>query len=112
MDGNILTDIGLYHYLGVSTIVFSLGSAVILMRRNIIAILMGVELIMNAAALNFVAFERYVRNDAEGGTTGHIVAIFIIVVAAAEAAVALALALNFFNRFNSIHIDDGSELKE
>lgn len=106
----VLTDIGLGHYLTVSTLVFAFGCAVIMMRRNVIAVLMGVELIMNAAALNFVAFERFVQpND---GVNGHVIAIFIIVAAAAEAAVALALALNFFTRFDSIHIDQGSELKE
>jgi NADH-quinone oxidoreductase subunit K len=105
---NVLINIGLGHYLAVSTVVFAFGCAVIMMRRNLIAVLMGIELIMNAAALNFVAFDRYVRQ----GTDGQIVAIFIIVAAAAEAAVALALALNFFNRFDSIHVDRGAELKQ
>ena len=105
---SILTNIGLGHYLVVSTLVFAFGCAVMIMRRNVIAMLMGVELIMNAAALNFVAFERYVKQ----GTDGQIIAIFIIVAAAAEAAIALALALNFFNRFDSIHVDHGSELKQ
>ena len=102
-----LTEIGLGHYLAVSALVFSFGCAVILMRRNLVAVLMGVELIMNAAALNFVAFDRFVKQ----GTDGQMVAIFIIVAAAAEAAVALALVLNFFNRFNSINVDQGSDLK-
>ena len=103
-----LTDIGLSHYLIVSTLVFAFGCAIVMMRRNIVAVLMGVELIMNAAALNFVAFERYINQ----GTDGQIVAIFVIVAAAAEAAVALALALNFFNQFDSINVDQGSDLKE
>lgn len=105
---DFLTHIGLGHYLAVSALVFAFGCAVILMRRNVIAVLMGVELIMNAAVLNFVAFERFLKQ----GTDGHIVGVFIIVAAAAEAAVALALALNFFNRFDSINVDRGSELKQ
>ena len=59
-------------------------------------------------SITMVAFDRYVRQ----GTDGQIVAIFIIVAAAAEAAVALALALNFFNRFDSIHVDRGADLKQ
>lgn len=105
---HLLTEIGLFHYLTVSTLVFGFGCAVIFMRRNLVAVLMGVEMIMNAAALNFVAFERYINQ----GTQGHVVAIFIIVAAAAEAAVALALVLNFFNQYETIHLDEGSELKE
>ncbi len=102
-------DIGLAHYLIVSALIFGIGSAAIIVRRNAIAVLMGIELILNAAALNFVAFSRY---STYGKLDGHIVALFVIVIAAAEAAVALAIVLNFFNNFSSVNVDDGSELRQ
>jgi NADH-quinone oxidoreductase subunit K len=120
--------VGLIHYLVTSAVVFALGSAIVMMRRNVVAVLMGVELILNSAALNFVAFARFApvraldasvpRLGAEaastwsGAVSGQLVALFIIVAAAAEAAVALAIILNFFNRYGTVHLDDGSELKE
>lgn len=102
-------EIGLVHYLLVSALVFGVGTSVIIVRRNVVAVLMGVELVLNAAALNFVAFARYVGY---GKLDGHILALFVIVIAAAEAAVALAIVLNFFNNFSSVHVDDGSELRQ
>jgi NADH-quinone oxidoreductase subunit K len=76
-------------------------------RRNGIAVLMGVELILNAANINFVAFSRF------GGMNldGHIFSLFVIVLAAAEAAVALAIVINIYNNLNTINIDNASELK-
>jgi NADH-quinone oxidoreductase subunit K len=105
----------------VSTLVFGMGSAIVMTRRNTVAVLMGVELILNAAALNFVAFGRFLEARPSGsamlgqtGTaaTGQVVGLFIIVAAAAEAAIALAIVLNFFNRYQTINLDDGSELKQ
>jgi NADH-quinone oxidoreductase subunit K len=77
-------------------------------RRNGIAILMGVELILNAANINFVAFSRF------GGMNldGHIFALLVIVLAAAEAAVALAIIINIYNNMNTINVDEVSALKE
>ena len=72
-------------YLVVSTILFLCGVLVMVARKNIVAILMGVELILNACALNFVAYSKYLSNNIDG----HIFTLFIIVVAAAEAAVAV-----------------------
>ena len=76
-------------------------------RRNGITVLMGVELILNAANINFVAFSRF------GGMNldGHIFSLFVIVLAAAEAAVALAIVINIYNNLNTINIDDAAELK-
>jgi NADH-quinone oxidoreductase subunit K len=76
-------------------------------RRNGIAVLMGVELMLNAANINFVAFSRF------GGMNldGHIFSLFVIVLAAAEAAVALAIVINIYNNLNTINIDDASELR-
>lgn len=103
-----LMDIGLQHYLVVSAIAFALGATIIIVRRNAIAVLMGLELVLNAAGLNFVAFSRYVAGTAEG----QVVTIFIIMLAAAEAAVALAIVLNIFNNTDSIHVDEADSLKE
>ena len=91
-----------------SAILFSLGLYGVITRRNGVAVLMAVELILNSANINLVAFARF------GGMniTGHIYALFIIVLAAAEAAVALAIIINIFNNFNTINIDDVSEMKQ
>ena len=87
---------------------FSLGVFGVMTRRNGIAILMGVELILNAANINFVAFSRF------GGMNldGHIFALLVIVLAAAEAAVALAIIINIYNNMNTINVDEASALKE
>lgn len=112
-------EIGLVHFLIVSSLVFGLGAAIVMVRRNAVAVLMGVEMILNAAALNFVAFGRYLdvaNNPASPGygsaISGQAVALFIVVAAAAEAAVALAIVLNFFNRYQTINLDEASELKQ
>jgi NADH-quinone oxidoreductase subunit K len=95
-------------YLFVAAILFSLGVFGVMTRRNGIAILMGVELILNAANINFVAFSRF------GGMNldGHIFALLVIVLAAAEAAVALAIIINIYNNMNTINVDEASVLKE
>jgi NADH-quinone oxidoreductase subunit K len=97
----------LNNYLLLSSILFSLGVFGVMTRRNGIAVLMGVELILNAANINFVAFSRF------GGMNldGHIFSLFVIVLAAAEAAVALAIVINIYNNLNTINIDNASELK-
>ena len=94
-------------YLFISAVLFSLGVFAVMTRRNGIAVLMGVELMLNAANINFVAFSRF------GGMNldGHIFSLFVIVLAAAEAAVALAIVINIYNNLNTINIDDASELK-
>ena len=98
----------LINYLFVSVILFSLGLFGVITRRNGVAVLMGVELILNAANLNFLAFARF------GGMNmaGHVYALFVIVLAAAEAAVALAIIINIFNNYKTINIDEVSELKQ
>jgi NADH-quinone oxidoreductase subunit K len=97
----------LNNYLFISAVLFSLGVFAVMTRRNGIAVLMGVELMLNAANINFVAFSRF------GGMNldGHIFSLFVIVLAAAEAAVALAIVINIYNNLNTINIDDASELK-
>jgi len=100
--------VGLRQCLAVSAVVFGLGVMIIVIRRNAIAVLMGIELILNSAALNFVAFSKYVGKDI---VDGQVVAIFLIVIAAAEAAVALAIILNIFNNLNTVTVDDADALK-
>ena len=102
--------IGLPHYLVVSGLLFALGAALVIVRRNAVLVLMGIELILNAAALNFVAFSRFTRTQGSP-VEGDASTAFIIVIAAAEAAVALAIVLNIFHNRSSIDVD-ASELKE
>ena len=85
-----------------------MGLFAIITRRNAIAVLMGIELILNAANLNFIAFARF------GGMnfSGHIFALFVIVLAAAEVAVALAIIINLYQNFNSINVDEAQQLKQ
>ena len=100
-------------YLIIGAVLFSLGLLCVLTRRNAISVLMGVELILNAANVNLVAFNHFSWR----GTTaspqfgGQIFAIFVIVLAAAEAAVALAIFLNFYNNFSTIDVERARNLR-
>jgi NADH:ubiquinone oxidoreductase subunit K len=102
--------IGLTHYLIVAAIMMCCGVGTILLKRNAIGILLGVELILNAANVNLVAFNRYNANTS-GNLDGQIFAIFVIVLAAAEAAVALAIFLNFYNNFSTVDVERADNLK-
>ncbi len=103
-----LQPIGLTHFLILSGLLFSLGLFAILTRRNAIMVLMGIELILNAANINFVAFSRYVTTTLDG----HVVAVFVIILAAAEAAIALAIVLNIYQNFSTINVDEINKLKD
>jgi NADH-quinone oxidoreductase subunit K len=103
-----LVQVGLPHFLVLSAILFGTGLFTVATRRNAVAILMGVELILNAAALNFVAFSHYV----EGLVGGQVFALFIMVLAAAEAAIALAIVLSIFRHFRSIDAHDTATLRD
>ena len=100
--------IGLPHYLVVSALLFVLGLYCAATRRNAVAVLMGVELLLNAAGLNFAAFAHYVH----GSIDGQIMTIFVIVLAAAEATVALAIVLALHRSFRSIDAAEATTLKE
>jgi NADH:ubiquinone oxidoreductase subunit K len=100
---------GLAAYVLVGMVMFVLGVFTIVSRRNAVYILMGAELILNAASLNFVAFNRYGYATA---LDGQMFAIFIIILAAAEAAVALAIVLQLFHHFGSIDVTEANELKD
>ena len=100
--------VGLSHYLVVGAILFSLGLYMVLTRRNAIAILMGVELILNSANINYVAFAHF----SSGNVNGQIYAIFVIMLAAAEAAIGLAIVLAIFQLFHTIDVEAAETLKE
>ena len=99
---------GLHHYLVVSAVLLVVGLFTVSTRRNAVAILMGVELILNAASLNFVAFSHFVH----GAIAGQIVSVFIIVLAAAEAAIALSIVLAIFRHFRAIDAEETTTLRE
>jgi NADH-quinone oxidoreductase subunit K len=105
---NFLQHPGLIHFLILSGLLFSFGIFAILTRRNAIMVLMGVELVLNAANINFVAFSRYVTTSLDG----HVVAIFVIILAAAEAAIMLAIILNIYQNFNTVNVDEINKLKD
>jgi NADH-quinone oxidoreductase subunit K len=110
---NPVLTVGLNHFLIVSFLLFAAGLATILTKRNAIGILIGVELVLNAAAVNLVAFNRFAwpGSGDQPLIDGQMFAIFIVVAAAAEAAIALAIFLNFYNTFNSIDVERADELK-
>lgn len=95
-------------YLFVSGILFLLGVTCVIVRRNALYVLMGVELILNSANLNFVAFARF----GDYGMDGQMVAIFVVILAAAEAAVALAIIMRVFNDFGSVDVTRTDSLRD
>jgi NADH-quinone oxidoreductase subunit K len=99
---------GLNHFLIISGVLFSLGVFAMLTRRNAIMVLMGIELVLNAANINFLAFSRFTT----GTLDGQVIAIFVIILAAAEAAIALAIILNIYQNFNSVNVDEINRLKD
>jgi|ERR1041385_390202 NADH-quinone oxidoreductase subunit K len=99
--------IGLNHYLLLAVAIFSLGILCMVTKRNALGILIGVELVLNAANINLVAFSRYQT----GAGDGHIFAVFVILLAAAEAAIGIAIFMNFYNTLQTIDVDRGDELR-
>ncbi len=100
--------IGLEHYLLLGAALFVCGVICMAIKRNAIGILMGVELVLNGATVNFVAFAHF---NPAFEIEGQVFALFIIVLAAAEAAVALAIVLNFYNNHTTVDVDTAEELK-
>ncbi len=99
--------IGLQHYLVLAAALFSLGILGLLTRRNAVNVLMAIELILNAANVNLVAFSRY----ATGNMAGQLFGVFVIVVAAAEVAVALAIVLTLYRLRRTPNLDEADILK-
>lgn len=102
-------DIGLTHYLVVATLLFVMGVFVMITKRNAIGILIGVEMVLNGASLNLVAFNRYIVGGLPN-LDGQVSSLFVIVLAAAEAALAVAICMNFYKNLNSVDVDRGDEL--
>lgn len=112
---NLLSQpVGASHFLVVGAIMFAAGVVCMATKRNALGVLMGIELVLNGANINFVAFSSsWLQSDAARGLglDGQFIALFVIVLAAAEAAVALAIALNFYNNHATIDVDRADELK-
>lgn len=98
----------LAHYLAVSGLLFSIGIFGALTRRNVIGILMGIELMFNAANLNLAAFNRFLH---PAGVAGNAVSLFIMAVAAAEIVVGLALVMAIYRNLNTVYVEDMNLLK-
>jgi NADH:ubiquinone oxidoreductase subunit K len=100
--------LGLLHFLTLSVLLFSIGLYGVLTRRNAVAILMGIELMLNAANVNLVAFNRYVS---PGVMPGQVFALVVITLAACEAAVGLALVMAAYRSLETVHVDEINLLK-
>lgn len=98
----------LAHYLAVSGLLFAVGLFGALTRRNVIGILMGIELMFNAANLNLAAFNRFLH---PAGVAGNAVSLFIMAVAAAEIVVGLALVMAIYRNLNTVYVEDMNLLK-
>ena len=106
--------VGVSHFMAVGAVLFVCGAVCMATKRNALGVLMGIELVLNGANVNFVALgSPYLRSDSELslGLDGQLIALFVIVLAAAEAAVALAIALNYYNNHATIDVDRADELR-
>ena len=102
-----MSDLSLQHFVVLSAIIFCMGLFCVMTRRNAIGILMGIELILNSANVNYVAFARY----GNAGYDGQIFAIFVIMLAAAEAAIGLAIVLGIYRSFETIDVEATDRLR-
>ena len=100
--------IPLTHFLTLSALLFAIGLYGVLVRKNAVIVLMGIEIMMNAANLNFIAFSRYLS---AGQVTGQIFALFGITIAAAEVAVGLAIVIAIFRFYRTVEVDRFAKLK-
>ncbi|MBY0460821.1 MAG: NADH-quinone oxidoreductase subunit NuoK [Gemmataceae bacterium] len=103
-----MNELGLTPFLLLSAFLFSCGLMCVAVKRNAIGILMGVELILNAANVNLIAFARF---NSSFRLEGQVFALLVVVLAAAEAAVALAIILNFYNNHSTVDVDEAKNLK-
>ena len=106
---NALFEIGLTHFLVVGALVFALGVMTVATRRNAVAILMGIELMLNASVINFLAFWRYVNPNV--ALSGQAFAVFVITLAAAEVSVGLALIIAIYRNRDTVVVDDVDLMK-
>ena len=106
LNTDFITNVGLQHYLVLSAILFVIGMVGVLLRRNVLVMLMSIELMLNAVNVTFIAFSKYTQN-----VDGQIMVFFVMTIAAAEAAVGLALAVSIFKRFKEVNIRFFEHLK-
>jgi NADH:ubiquinone oxidoreductase subunit K len=105
---NLQNEIPLDYMIVLSVLVFFIGFMGVLIRRNLITMLMGIELMLNAVNINFVAFNHYLFPHR---LEGHFFALIVMAIAAAEAAVAIALIINIYRQFQSVSVDEVDELR-
>ena len=103
-----MTEIPLTHILFLSTALFFIGMYGLFTRRNMITMLMSIELILNSVNINFVVFNKYLY---PGKSDGLFFSLFIVAIAAAEAAMAIAIIIHLYRSYNSIDVEDADELK-
>jgi len=103
-----MSQVPIQYFLIVSTIMFFIGIYGFLIRRNLITILMSVELILNSVNINFLVFNRYLFPDK---LQGHFFSLIVVAIAAAEASVAIAIIINIYRRFDTINVEDVNEMK-
>ncbi len=106
LSSNVFTEITANHYLILSAVLFSIGMAGVLLRRNIIVLFMSIELMLNAVNISFVTFSHYFQK-----VDGQVMVFFVMTIAAAEAGVGLALAVSIFKRFKEVNIRFFEHLK-
>ena len=104
----MIKEISIYDIITVSTLMFFIGAYGFISRKNLITMLMAIELMLNAVNINFVAFNKYLHPQ---NMEGHFYALFIIAIAAAEAAVAIAIIINLYRNLNSIDVEDVNNMK-
>ncbi len=104
----MIAGISIYHILTMSTIMFFIGAYGFLTRKNLITMLMSIELILNAVNINFVAFNKYLYPE---NMQGHFFSMFIIGIAAAEAAVAIAIIINIYRNIQNIDVENIDQMK-
>ena len=105
---NLQAEIPLDYVLVLGAVVFFVGLLGVLIRRNLISMLMGIELMLNAVNINFVAFNHYLFPQR---LEGHFFALIVMAIAASEAAIAIALIINIYRQFGTVSVDDVDELK-
>ncbi len=98
--------ITLAHFVGLSFVLFTIGVVGVLVRRNLLTVLMSIELMLNAVNINLVAFSRQL-----GDLTGQVFSIFVIAVAAGEAAIGLAIIISLYSLKSSVNLDEAAEMK-
>jgi len=103
-----MSELTITPYLWLGAVLFTCGVLCMATKRNAVGVLMGVELVLNGANVNFVAFARF---NPAFALEGHVFALFTIVMAAAEAAIALAIVLNFYNNHDTVDVDAAAALR-